>query len=351
MTSSEGNTNSAEHQQKRGCRSLFLRAARWGGLVLLLLIAVGVVFQLASTVSDRQNYQPLGDILQVNDHTMHLHCTGEGSPTIILEAGGISFSLEWYWVQQQLSTVHRVCAYDRAGSGWSEPSSQPRTATQIAQELNTLLNTARILPPYVLVGHSYGGVLSRVYAHQFPNQVVGVVLVDSAILLPEAFATDEAFLQWKRENDLLQVFLWGMVRTGVYRLTIGGELRSYGYPETVANELTALRASNQAFDTYYAEAVLYRRELTQEGAAAQNLESLPLAVLWATDGPPAAGAQSERLLQLQQAVAGYSSNSTTRYIDGANHGSILGEQRYAQEVTNAILSVVDAAENGSRLER
>jgi len=330
---------------------LFLRAARWGFLILLLLIAVGVVFQLASTESDRQNYQPPGDEFQVNDHTMHIQCIGDGSPTIILEAGGISFSLEWYWVQQQLSAVHRVCAYDRAGSGWSEPSLQPRTATQIAQELNTLLNTAGISPPYVLAGHSYGGILSRVYAHQYPDQVVGIVLVDSAILLPETFETDDAFLQWKRENDLLQVFLWAMVRTGVYRLTIGGELHSYGYPEAIANELTALRASNQAFDTYYAEAVLYRRELTHESTAAQNLGSLPLAVLWATDVPPAASAQSGRLTQLQQVVAGYSSNSTTRYIEGANHGSIIGDPRYAQEVTDAILSVVDAAKTGSVLER
>jgi pimeloyl-ACP methyl ester carboxylesterase len=345
MTSGEGNTNSAENRRKPGCRSLFFRVLQWGSVIIFILVVAGVVFQLASTASDRQNYQPIGDILEVDNHRMHLYCVGEGAPTIILEAGGISFSLEWYWVQQQLSATHRVCAYDRAGSGWSEPSSLPRTATQITQELNALLRAANIKPPFVLVGHSYGGVLSRVYAHQFPDQVIGLVLVDSAILLPDTFATEDAFLQWKRENDLLQVFLWAMVRTGIYRLTIGEELRSYGYPDAIARQLTALRASNQAFDTYYAEAVLFRRELTQEAVAAQNLGTLPLAVLWATDVPPLASTQSERLAQLQQAVAAYSSNSIILYVDGANHGSIIGTQQFAQEVTNAILRVVDAAEN------
>jgi pimeloyl-ACP methyl ester carboxylesterase len=351
MTSVAPKTDSSENQKQRGCRRLILRVVRWGFLTLLILIAVGVIFQLVATESDKQTYQPRGELVAVNDHTMHIHCVGEGSPTIVLEAGGISFSLEWYWVQQQLSETHQVCSYDRAGNGWSEPSPQPRTASQIAQELNAALNAAGISSPIVLVGHSYGGVLSRVYAQQYPDQVAGVVLVDSAILLPETFATDDAFLQWKRENDLLQVFLWAMVRTGVYRLTIGEELRNFGYPEAIANELTALRASNQAFDTYYAEAILARRELTEEGAAAESLGSLPLAVLWATELPPSASAQSELLSELQQAVGGYSSNSTTRYIEGANHGSIIGDPQYAQEVTNAVLDVIASAENGSRLEQ
>lgn len=351
MTSVVHSKDSSKKQKQRGCRPLLLRAARWGVLLLLILTVIGVIFQLISTESDKQNYQPRGILVPVNGHMMHIHCIGEGSPTIILEAGGISFSLEWYWVQQQLSATHRVCAYDRAGNGWSEPSPQPRTAAQIVQELNTLLSTAAVSPPFILVGHSYGGVLSRVYAQQFPEQVDGVVLVDSALLLPETFATDDSFLQWKRENDLLQVFLWAMVRTGVYRLSIGGELRGFGYPEAIANELTALRASNQVFDTYYAEAVLYRRELTQAAAAAQSLGALPLAVLWATDVPSSASAQADLLLQLQQSVAEYSSNSTTRYIEGANHGSIIGEQQFAQEVTNVILEVIASAENGSSPEQ
>ncbi|MDX2160059.1 MAG: hypothetical protein SF162_01915 [bacterium] len=155
-------------------------------------------------------------------------------------------------------------------------------------------------------------------------------------------------MQWKRENYVLQAFLWAMVRTGVYRLTIWGDLVSFGYPEAVAAELTALRSTNQAFDTYYAEAVLARRELTDSAAQAQALGALPLMILWATENPAMPASQRDRIAQLQSAVAGYSSNSAVRYVQGASHGSIIGNEQYAAQVTAAAMEVL-AAQNGGML--
>ena len=351
MSSTTQTANGFSNTRRRtpGCLSRLIRGVKWIGIVLIILVAAGVILQLVSTEADKRSYSPRGQLYTVNGRQMHLYCIGQGSPTVILEAGGISYSSEWYWVQQQLSASHRVCAYDRAGMGWSEPNSVPRDGVQLARELHTLLEQAGEAKPYVLAGHSYGGVLNRIYAREYPDEVTGIVLVDSAILLPEAFQNQGEFDQWKRENDILQAFLWGTVRLGIYRLIIGGEMRSFGYPEDVASELVALRASNQAFDTYYAEGILMRRELTEQAKEAEQLGALALAVLWATDRPPLPASDNDRLNALQQAVGDFSSNSVVRFIDGANHGSIIGNEQYAQQVSDSVLEVIESAQTGEPL--
>src|SRR5689334_10554261 len=126
--------------QQRGCFFYVRRGIKWTGITVLVLILAGVAYQLIATEIDRRNYAAPGQLYEVNGKQMHLNCMGEGSPTVILESGGFSFSIEWYWVQRQLAKTNRVCAYDRAGTGWSEASDQPRTAYQIVEELHTLLD-------------------------------------------------------------------------------------------------------------------------------------------------------------------------------------------------------------------
>lgn len=105
-------------------------------------------------------------------------CSGTGSPTVVIESGWGGSSATWGWVQPEVSRVTRVCTYDRAGMGWSEPSPYPRTARQFAKELHTLLEKANEPGPYVLVAHSLGGYTARVYAHDYPDEVSGFVLID-----------------------------------------------------------------------------------------------------------------------------------------------------------------------------
>ena len=112
-------------------------------------------------------------------YQLHIHCLGEGNPTVILEAALPGASAHWGWVQPDIATTTRVCAYDRAGMGWSDPGPEPRDAQTIASELHTLLDNARIEGPYVLVGHSFGGLYARMYTAQYPDEVAGMVLVDS----------------------------------------------------------------------------------------------------------------------------------------------------------------------------
>jgi pimeloyl-ACP methyl ester carboxylesterase len=330
--------------QRRGCRSLITRGLKLFGLILVILIVVGVGYQTIASAQAISSYPAPGQLIDMGGYRLHINCVGTGSPTVILEAGGISFSSEWYWVQQQIAPTNRVCAYDRAGNGWSDPSPTPRTSQGIVQELHTLLEKAGIGTPVVLAGHSYGGVINRIYAQTYPADVSGIVLVDTAFILPNTFTSDADWLDWKRSNDVLQVAVWAMIRTGVYRLSIADAVRGWGYPPEVAAELTALRSSDQSFDTYYAEGTGERRELTEQSKAAENLGSLPLMILWA-DHPALSISDEARYVGFQDAVAGYSSTSEVRYVTGSDHGSIIGNQQYAQQVSAAIRDVI--AQTGS----
>jgi pimeloyl-ACP methyl ester carboxylesterase len=123
---------------------------------------------------------PPGTLVDIGGFRLHLHCTGNGSPTIVLDAALGASSLSWSLVQPELARLSRVCSYDRGGFGWSGPGPMPRTADRIAEELHTLLERARVPPPYVLVGHSFGGLVALIFARRFRSVISGLVLVDPA---------------------------------------------------------------------------------------------------------------------------------------------------------------------------
>ena len=156
------------------------RIVLWTGATVVVTVAATAGMQaLLSHLSLRDNPQP-GRLVELDGRQVHVHCAGEGSPTVILEAGLPGNSLAWMSVFSEIAAFTRVCSYDRPGYGWSEPASSPRTADTIVQELRMLLQAADIKPPYVLVGHSFGGLLMQLYAARFPSDFEGVVLVDSS---------------------------------------------------------------------------------------------------------------------------------------------------------------------------
>jgi pimeloyl-ACP methyl ester carboxylesterase len=263
------------------------------GLVigLVALAVIGVIYQAFATEIYRRIYPPPGELVDVSGHSLHLNCVGEGSPTVILESGSGANSTAWANIQPEAADTTRVCAYDRAGTGWSEPGPGPGDPQQIAGELHTLLGNAGIDGPYILVGHSFGGLYVRMYAYQYPNEVEGMVLVDSSH--PEQ-SRRSAEAQAASEASSAEEF----------RAT----------PETSAQVLLST----------------------------QSLGDKPLSVI-------SAGEQEPIWLELQDELAALSSDSVHRVVEGATHESLLKDQRDAQVTSMATIEVVEAVRNGQPL--
>ena len=146
---------------------------------LALQVMAGAVYQAIGVWRDRRRFPPPGRLVRVNGRRMHIHVTGEGSPTVVFESGMGASCLSWTLVQPQVAQFARAVSYDRAGHGWSDPAREPLSARQIAQDLHALLDAAGVPGPYVLVGHSFGGYVNRVFADLYRDKVVGMVLADS----------------------------------------------------------------------------------------------------------------------------------------------------------------------------
>ena len=133
---------------------------------------------------DATAYPPPGQLIDVGGHRLHLNCTGSGSPTVVLEPGLGEVSPAMGWIAPVVARDTRVCVYDRAGRGWSDPADGPQDAAQTAADLHTLLDRGHIPGPYVLAGHSFGGLYVLTFAATYPDQVAGLVLLDSTAPVP-----------------------------------------------------------------------------------------------------------------------------------------------------------------------
>lgn len=160
-----------------GARLIF-----WLALLIAILLVIGYIYQVRTTSADFEQVPPLGQLVNVGGYKLHIYCSGEGSgPTVVVDAGNGDFSVGWVGIQREVEKSARICTYDRAGYGWSDVSPHPRTATQMAKELHQLLVNAGIEPPYILVGHSLGGMNVRVFSNLYPQEVAGMILVDGGM--------------------------------------------------------------------------------------------------------------------------------------------------------------------------
>jgi pimeloyl-ACP methyl ester carboxylesterase len=319
-------------QPKRRLGSWIRRGLVWlvGGL--LALAVIGAIYQVVATQIDQRTYPPPGEMVDAGTHSLHINCLGEGGPTVILEAANFGMSAHWVRVQQQLAKTTRVCAYDRAGLGWSEAGPEPRDARQISSELHTLLNGAADTEgPYVLVGHSYGGLYARMYAARYPDQVAGVVLVDSSH--PEQFTrSPQGRAMYEKTRRMGAVIPW-LTRLGVIRL-----INFYpAHPDLPSQQ----RAQIEAFNSSTRQVATTVEEFSatpQTNAQVRGSQSLgdkPLAVV-------SAGEQSSDWLEMQDELAALSSQSIHRVVDGATHESLLYDKGDSQVTSAAIEQVVDA---------
>lgn len=329
-----------------------------GGLAVLA--SAGAVYQAIATAKDRRKYPAPGQMVDVDGFRLHLHCTGKGGPTVVIDSGLGSFSLDWHLVQPEVAKFTRVCTYDRAGYGWSDPGPQPRTSQQIVRELHMLLVNAGIKGPYVLVGYSLGGMNVRLYTHQYPDEVVGIVLVDSAhedmlSRLPLEFQRPLTTLGKMR----LPISI--LSRLGIMRLMM--QLRPPAFvpyfiqrlPQEIQPLALRPRLWPQYFDAVVSELAALGESIAQLCAiGSDNTMSLgdkPLVVLTASVERSAMEWHSlfdfpiEQYKQgwtvLQAGLTGLSSHSTHIIAEKSGHGIIIEQPEL---VIDAVRQVVEAVE-------
>lgn len=277
------------------------------GLALLLgLLLAGYVYESSAEAADAKAYPAPGQLVDVGGYRLHINCAGAGSPTVVIEAGLADWSTGWAFVQQEVAKSTRVCTYDRAGLGWSDPGLLPRDAAHFTQELHTLLQNAGISGPYVIAGHSLGGLTVRLFAHNYASEVAGVVLIDS--MSPRQFTQSQLEAQPPTEIHRQSFsFPDWVARFGIVRLLarpLG--LMPSGTPDENAYFARLVRPpSAQAF-------VNESQGMAASGAeayAVQSFGDLPLIVLTAKLNPiPGWQEWQAELLQL-------SSNSQHRFAE------------------------------------
>jgi pimeloyl-ACP methyl ester carboxylesterase len=292
---------------------------------------------------------PVGRLVDVGGYRLHLACQGKGSPTVVMEAAIGEAGPLWSPVQPTVAKLTRACVYDRAGYGWSDPSPKPRTAAVMVEELHTLLGNAAVSGPYVLVGHSLGGLLVRLYAARYPQEVAGLVLVDSA--------HEEQYLRAPKEiREVLPQFeeQGRQQLEGLKALIASGSLDAAMLP--VPPQLPA--AAAETFRALVAASPKHIKTLIAEQQAVQaihaelaaaritSLSDLPLVVL--SHGQPMAmpdlpdamnQAYEQVWQQLQAELAGLSSRG--RLVVAHDSGHYLQLER-PELVTDAIAEVVAA---------
>lgn len=313
---------------RRSLHNWSRRALLYPALLVLLLVAFGgAVGTVAAATSSRP--APAGGHNYIaNGHRLYLSCVGSGSPTVVLFNGLGEWTPNWAWVQASVSHTTRVCAFDRAGEGWSGGKATAEDGHQMASDLHALLQVAHVPGPYVLAGHSVGGTYALVYAKDYPAQVAGVTLIDSAT--PYQFDLPDYpsfYSMWKRASALLP----SASRTVMGRIA----LRS-GFGSLPPRARDAARAFNSAPSQLTASRIEFLQLPTvfHEAKALHSLHGKPLAVLSATAGEMRGWAAA------QNKLARLSTNSTHRTVAGASHAALLEDKGFATITSNAITQVV-----------
>jgi len=200
-------------------RKLIERMLLWAFTAAFGAVGLSTAFNAIALYWYR--HPPPGKMYQVDGHLMRLECTGQGSPAIVLEAGGGNDGLTWAGIQPKLAMHTQVCSYDRAGLGWSDPLPRPRDADHVAVELHGLLASAHIGLPVILMGHSMGGLFIRDYAAHYPSEVAGLVFVDSSTPLQNRNAAYLAYDGPRKATQFLLVSNEIMFVLGIPRLVVG----------------------------------------------------------------------------------------------------------------------------------
>ena len=327
---------------------------RWTGWIFLagVILFLGVIVYLLvresiTRTKYRSEYPPPGKIVDIGTHAIHLNCVGSGSPTVVFEADLDQYgSLSWVPVQEAIGEITRACSYDRAGILWSEPGPLPRDGETIARELYTVLDAAGEEGPYLLVGHAFGGAYVRIFAGKYPEDVCGMVLLESSH--PEMLTR---FAEYgvvpeipERNIRPLILFLSHLGSPGRYKGNV------YNLPPEIYNPVQAFFPESSM--AWFDEEVESTNTLAQAGQY-EYLGDWPLIVL-ATSGPsPSLGELGQTLddlwIEMQQELLSLSENSEFRSYQIGHYPQLQSPELVIEAIQDVLGRSAETAPPATRM--
>jgi pimeloyl-ACP methyl ester carboxylesterase len=325
---------------RRSLHNWSRRALLYPAFAILALVALGGAFETVMEAATSNNPPSGGRTYLVAGHSLYLRCTGSGSPAVILFNGLGERTPSWAWVQGDVARQTRVCVFDRAGQGWSGKAPGRQDAHQLSADVRGLLAAADVPGPYVLAGHSVGGTYALAYAMDYPKDVAGVALIDSAT--PYQFdlpAYPGFYSLWRRVSALLPT----LARAGVARV--------YSLAMGFNSLPSDARRAARAFSSSPRELRADRDEFAElptvfrQDKALTSLGGKPLFVLTADLGQEAGWTAA------QNELARLSTNNVHEKTHGATHAALLEERNYAAASSRAIDAVVRSVRANAPLAR
>ena len=319
-------------QSRRSLHSWSRRAVLYPIFALMVVGGLGGAYETVREAQDRSTFAMPGQLVEVGGHRLHIHCTGTGSPTVVLEGGlGEPATMMEGWIAPAVASTTRVCVYDRAGRGWSDPAPESQDGLAVVADLHTLLERHGEVGPFVLAGHSSGGVYAQAYAATYPDDVAGLVLLDSQpadalTRLPDYPAFYAGFR--KATGVMPSASRFGLMR--LISTTVAGSLPDHDRAEeraflSTANHNRSLRDELLALPSAMDRA----RSLTTLGAK-------PLVVVSAQKDAQTGW------LPLQDELARLSTNSDHRVLDDVDHASLTEDEAAAEISSRAVTDVVQS---------
>lgn len=302
------------------------------GLALLTLISlvltIGAIYQFTASRIDLARFPAPGKLVDVGGYRLHLLCMGQGSPTVIFESGVADDSLTWSAVQPAIAKTTRTCSYDRAGYGWSDPGPKPRDAKTSTEELHTLLKKADVSGPFILVGHSLGGLYVREYAALYRPEVGAMVLVDASVpyqyerLDPAIARGNDKFLRKLGYFEDTMPFGWPR---------LSGWCNHWPAPERDLRRTTECRL--RPWITHLQELKAFD-ESSAEVMQSSSLGNMPLTVL--TEGTATTNDPPNSFGALQKELVHLSAHGSQVFVDGGHSIQV----DHPQAVIAAVVEII-----------
>ena len=305
-------------------------------LLIATALVAGIVYEQLGSRRDRARFPQVGRSVDIDGRSLNIFCSGAGGPPVIFESGGPGPGIGWEPFQTEVAKFTQACWYDRAGEGWSDPGTFPRTSVAIANDLHELLKRAGVPAPYVFAGASIGGLNSRVYGGLYPKEVAGMVLIDSAHE-DELQRAPKFYLGRTAPRFLwhpLQAAFEGAAFVGLVRLTQSSAAQGKGPSQMTREEIiAALRQRPKSFVGNVSAGIVLPESFA-EASSVTRLGDFPLVVLTAGKSLDLGDAELNRqaaayqqvwIHEIQPKLVGLSTHGRQIVVPNANHGSIPQE--------------------------